>query len=191
MARALGNKWVSSMALAQLGIAEVRAQGDYERAAALLEESLSLARETGDKWRIAYSLRGVGIVALHQGDYGRAAASYTESLALCKELGERWVTEECLDGLAGVACGQARHKQAAQLFGAAETLRETLGRQPVWAEQADHDQRVASTRDALGDPVFAAAWAEGRAMTLEQAIEYALKVEEGDAAVTHSPHLEK
>ncbi len=179
MARALGNKWVTSMALAQLGMTAVRVQRDYERAAALLGESLSLARETGDKWRIAYSLRGAGIVALHQGDHGRAAAFYTESLALCRELGERWVTEECLDGLAGVACAQGRHEQAARLFGAAETLRETLGRQPLWEDQADHDQRVASTRDALGDVVFAAAWAEGRAMTLEQAVEYALAVATG------------
>ena len=138
---------------------------------------VSLARETGDKWRIAYSLRGVGIAALLQGDYARAAAVYTESLALCRELGERWVTEECFFGLAGVACARARYKQAARLLGAAETLREALGRQPASFERAVYDQRMASTRDALGDAVFAAACAEGRAMTLEQAIEYALAAE--------------
>ena len=42
-----------------------------------------------------------------------------------------------------------------------------------------------------GTFAFAGAFAEGRAMTLEQAIEYALRVGEGDAVVTHSPHLEK
>jgi hypothetical protein len=52
---------------------------------------------------------------------------------------------------------------------------------------------VASIRAMVDNPTFEAAWAEGRAMTLEQAIEYALKVGEGDAAVTRarSPHLEK
>jgi hypothetical protein len=41
-------------------------------------------------------------------------------------------------------------------------------------DEAVHGRRVSRARELLGEPTFAAAWAEGRAMTLEQAIAYAL-----------------
>jgi DNA-binding NarL/FixJ family response regulator len=62
------------------------------------------------------------------------------------------------------------------LFGAAETLREAIGVALLPAERADHDRAVAAARAGAGEVAFAAAWAEGRRMTLEQAAEYALAI---------------
>jgi non-specific serine/threonine protein kinase len=104
---------------------------------------------------------------------------YRQSLAPQKEIGDKLGLVQCLEGLAGVACAQGDYEKGVRLFGAAEGLRETLAVHRAPSDQADHDQRVASARAALGDAVFAAALAEGRAMTLEQAIEYALAVEPG------------
>jgi hypothetical protein len=73
-----------------------------------------------------------------------------------------------------VALSNGDYEQAGRLFGATETLRAALGLRREAVEQAHHDQRVAATRAALAKESFDAAWAEGRAMTLEQAIEYAL-----------------
>jgi hypothetical protein len=84
------------------------------------------------------------------------------------------VTEECIDGLAQLACAKGNYSQAARLFGMAEALRTALGLRRDPPEQAHHDQSLASTRAALGDATLAARWAEGEALTLEQAIEYAL-----------------
>jgi hypothetical protein len=78
------------------------------------------------------------------------------------------------EGLAGAAAGRGHYERAARLIGAAEASREALGRDRSAFEQSAHDRRVASTLAGLGGTAFAAAWAEGRAMTLEQAIEYAL-----------------
>ena len=76
--------------------------------------------------------------------------------------------------MARVASATGRCERAARLFGAAELLRETLGHHFAPPVQADHDKYVASARAGLEERAFAAAWAGGRAMTLEQAIEYAL-----------------
>lgn len=173
LSRERGDTWLVSMGLSHLGRVEWH-QGQYAKAAALFEEGLTLARRAGDKWLIAYALRNLGHVALKLEDPQRAMQFYAEGLALCRSVGDRWVTEECLEGLAGAACAQGHYEEAARLFGAAEALHEILHSHHAAPYQADIDRRIATTRARLGDPDFAAALAAGRAMTLVQAIEYAL-----------------
>jgi hypothetical protein len=60
------------------------------------------------------------------------------------------------------------------LFGAAEALSAISSFRRENPEQAFYERHQATTQAVLGDAAFAAAWAEGQAMTLEQAIEYAL-----------------
>jgi predicted ATPase/DNA-binding CsgD family transcriptional regulator/class 3 adenylate cyclase len=174
LSRDLGDKWLMSMSLAQLGGLVATAKPDHLRAAALLTESLTLSTEVGDKYRIAFALRGLGTVALRRGDLEEAAAYYRNSLALSREVNEGWVIQECLVGIAGVACALGYCGRAARLFGAAEALGETLGLHRLAADEMDRERRVAAARAALGDEAFQAAWAEGRTMPLEQAIEIAM-----------------
>jgi tetratricopeptide (TPR) repeat protein len=171
LSRELGLTEMLAWNTAQLGHI-ARNSGDYERAAALYEESLAFARQFGDKYIIAYALRNMGVLALHTRNHARAAALLIESLGLCHA--PNWVAEECLIGMAQIACIDGHYVRAARLFGAGDALREALGIRRLALMQARHDEVVAATRTPLGDAVFAAAWAEGRAMTLEQAIEYAL-----------------
>jgi hypothetical protein len=79
-----------------------------------------------------------------------------------------------------VAAAQGQAHLAACLGGYTEALREALGVPLLLERWACHDQAVAAMRAALGEEVFAAAWAEGRALPLEQAIVLAL---EGHAEV--------
>ncbi len=173
VARDFGDEWLLGLALSMLGNVQ-RNRGDYGRAAALHKEGVALIREVGDKWLTGYSLHGLGAVALHEGDHRRAAAIFKEALFALRELGDRSVTGECLEGLAGVACAEGDYERAARLFGAGEVLRKAVGQDLLTADQAHRDESVAATQASLGDTAFAAAWLEGRAMTLEQAIEYAL-----------------
>jgi len=187
-ARRLNDKPLIAQFLSNRGVSAV-ITGDYDRAAASFDEGLTVSREAvnaGGALRLyqhenarTFWLRGHGLIALRRHDDERAEALYREGLALCKTFGKgrHWMGEECLEGLAGAATGQGDFVRGTRLFAAAETLRETLGRVRLPPFQADHEQRVASTRAALGEAAFAAAWAEGRAMTLEQAIEYALAPE--------------
>ncbi|HET9224487.1 MAG TPA: hypothetical protein VFO07_18385, partial [Roseiflexaceae bacterium] len=69
-----------------------------------------------------------------------------------------------------------RPELAARLLGAADALLLALGQPRDWIDSSDHDRVVAATRAQLGEEAFATAWEAGRAMTLEQAIEEALKL---------------
>ena len=65
-------------------------------------------------------------------------------------------------------------ERAARLLGAVHRLQETLNLSLIDLHRAEYDNSMAATRSALGDAAFEAAWAEGYAMTTEQAVEYAL-----------------
>lgn len=173
LGRELGQKVIISQALAQFGHL-ARRSGDYRKAASFFEDSLAMSREAGNTRLIAYVLRSMGMMALRQEDYAAANAFYSESLRLCQEVRDRWVIEECLEGLAAVTSALGNDRQAARLFGAAEALHYLLGRRRLPSDQTAYDERVGSTRARLGNSAFAVAWAEGRAMTLQQAMESAL-----------------
>ena len=124
---------------------------------------------------MASPLSNLGLVAYHQGDYAGARALYRESLVIFCDLRDRWGIALSLEGLAYVASAQARPVQAARLWGAAERLREEIGCPLPPSERSRYDSQLAATRAAIDDDVaFDLAWKEGRAMTLEQAIEYEL-----------------
>src|SRR5205807_9482260 len=112
----------------------------------------------------------LGMVAHRHGDLGPARALLDESLALFRELGHKLEIARDVEGLAAVAVAQAQCERAARLFGAAEGLREAMGAPLPPADRAEHDRSVAAVRAALVEEAFAAAWAAGRAMPLEEAI---------------------
>jgi hypothetical protein len=140
----------------------------------LHKEALALIEDTADPAIVSYTLRCLGFTALRQGDYQRAAEVFMEGLRLSREPGFRTTVFECLRGLGGVCSGFKLDDRAVRLFGAAEALREAIGQLPTPQDQADYDGRLGTTRSRLGVVAFEAAWAEGLAMTLDQATEYAL-----------------
>ncbi len=171
--RKLEDKWSMAVVLGQMG-AVTRRKGDYAQDVVRCEESLAMFRTVGDKWGIAYSLRLTGHAVRLQGDLERAEGLYRESLALFGETRDQWIATECMEGLALAASAQGRSERAARLFGGAEAARETFGITMPRPEVGDQEQFWASIRERPEGTAFAAAYAEGRAMTLEQAIEYAL-----------------
>jgi hypothetical protein len=123
---------------------------------------------------MAWSLQNLGNVARAQGDQGRAAARYRESLTLFQELGGQEGMAGCLEGLAGIGWEQEDAPRAARLFGAAEAVRDRLDVPLPPSQHAAHDRSVRTLRAQLGEEAFAAAWAAGRALSLEAAIAEAL-----------------
>ena len=109
-----------------------------------------------------------------RGNHAESAALWREDLVVSSEIGHRWITLRALAELAGAACLAGAHERAARLFGAAASppRGERLREMPRW--RAINERDASAARASLGDEAFAAAWAEGRAMTLEQAVAYAL-----------------
>jgi tetratricopeptide (TPR) repeat protein len=184
LAQQVGVPRVIMIGLGQLGRLAL-ARGEYAQAVMLLEQSLTLAREAEDRTMAAFALRALGMAACRQGAFERAAALHREALGLYQDRNDRWGIIECLEGLAATTCGQGtqsqREAEAAQpctrtvrLLGAAAALRAIAG-VPISPVDREDVGRVTSTaRGALGEALFAAEWAAGQAMPLEQAIAYAL-----------------
>src|SRR5262249_32647730 len=141
-------------------------------------EHLAISGESGDRSGIAVSLTNLGNVAKGQGDYAAARTLFEQSLAIQRELGEKRSIAIVLEALASVNVRDNKPEPAPRLWAATAQLREEIGSPRTPKEQAEYDRDVAAAHRALGEAAFSAAWEEGRAMTLEQAIEYAL-AEEG------------
>ncbi|MBI3460793.1 tetratricopeptide repeat protein, partial [Candidatus Acetothermia bacterium] len=184
--RELGDKLGIAVSLSGLGDMAM-AQSDYSAAQSLHEQSLAITRELGDKQNMATSLNNLGYVAIAQGDYAAAQRFCEEGLSLRQEIGDKWGLAYSFEGIAKMACMQQAHvERAARLFGAAEALRQVICSPLLPSERISYgyDHDVATLRTALGEEAFAKAWAEGRAMTLDQVIAYALG--ESEKSGSHS-----
>src|SRR5712691_7809549 len=124
----------------------------------------------GHRHGTAESLAVLGKVLAAEGDYATARRLYEESLLLSGALGEQWMISACLVGLGEVVAAQQKLAWAAQIWAAAEALRDALGVPIPPVELADYERSLSAARVHLGERAFTAAWAQGRAMTPEQAL---------------------
>jgi tetratricopeptide (TPR) repeat protein len=159
--------------LAHLGY-EFLLRGDHERAATLNERAAALLRNQGYKGGLQFALNNLGWVALVRGDRERAEALYGESLLLCRKLGDRLTASESIEALACATGIQGEAQRAARLLGAAEALREAVAFRQAPRGRALREPHLKAARAQADKEAWEAAWAMGRAMTMEQAIEYVL-----------------
>jgi tetratricopeptide (TPR) repeat protein len=165
-----------SMGFELSGLGEVALRlGDYARATQLMQESLELRRQLGNKWGVGVSLGMLGWVAMRERDWDRAIARLGESLEVRQEIGDKGGCAWCLERLAGVAMMQGQPERAVHLFGSAAALRSSIGSVIDPVDQANYKKNLNSLRAKLGGEEYKAAWDEGRALTLEQAVAYALE----------------
>ncbi len=145
------------------------------RATQLVEESLELRRQLGNKWGIGVSLGILGWVAMREEKWDRATARLGESLEVRREIGDQSGCAWCLERLAAVAMAQGQTEKAARLFGAGAALRASIRSVIDPADQPAYDSKISSLRRGLGKERFTAVWEEGGALTLEDAVAYALE----------------
>jgi non-specific serine/threonine protein kinase len=168
--------------LIRLGVV-VYSGGDLGRAEKLTEEGVALLRELGAVGaQAAIGLCNLGWIVLLQDDPGRAADLYEESLALAGHTGMNGLILSVVEGCACVAGARSEGERAAQLWGAAQALHEgkSIPRDTDWLAEAE--ARIAALRSGLGEKAWEAAFAKGKAMGLDEAVEYALS--EGEPAAT-------
>jgi hypothetical protein len=153
------------------------AEGDFACAERLLDESEQLLRAAGSLWNLTVSLNIRATATAMRGDPARTLALLPESLVLGLRLRDTQALVYNLEVLASALVMLGEEPGAARLFGAAEAMRErtgaTIGITPFRKLRERH---LAALHMQLDADELAAAWAEGRAMTFEQAVEYALGV---------------
>jgi predicted ATPase len=174
LSRELGGAELLGAFLSSLGY-EYLLEGDYERATALNEEAVELWRKRRRRGNLQYALDNLGWAMLRQGKHEKARALHEESLALCRDLGDEIIASESLEGLACYAEAKGERERATRLFGAAEALREAVGYHQTPRERALREPYLAAAHSRLERATWTRAWEQGRSMSFEEAIAYALE----------------
>ncbi len=133
-----------------------------------------MQRQLGDRFELAYGLIVQGQIAAAEGQYSRARTALGESLLVRHELGDRSGVAESMESLAALDAAERQLELAVRLGAAAAALRERIGAPLTPQGQVVLDQWLVPTRKMLGAEATTRAWASGRAMSGEAAVQLAL-----------------
>jgi tetratricopeptide (TPR) repeat protein len=172
--REAGSRWMLGMILFGYGSFAMM-QGYYEEARSHFEESLDLFTELRDRHRIAMIHSEFAHLDRRQGHFAQAKLHYRETILKWHQIGHRAAVAHQLECFAFIAKAEEEDQRAAKLFGAAEILRENPNLPMNPMEQVEYEREVSDLRANMDEATFARAWAEGRALTMEQAIAFALE----------------
>jgi hypothetical protein len=147
-----------------------------EQSRTLLEESLTLTRRSGNQALIGLTLFNLGSLARVEGDVRKGEALVKESVVAFRESGNRAnpLAAICFCGVLAIKRGS--YRRGARLLGAVDPRYARLW----WLLPDDrraYEESLSAARASLGDDDFSAAWTEGKALTLEQAVAFALSEE--------------
>ena len=143
--------------------------GDLAAARRCADDAVSTA--TG--WWVIDALTARARVAIAQGEPDQAEPDAHDALARAAELGAYLFIPDILECLGALAGQDGSHRAAARLFGAAEAIRQQMGAVRFKVYDAGYEASVTALRDALGENDFDSSWAEGAALSTEEAIAYA------------------
>jgi non-specific serine/threonine protein kinase len=172
IAKSLGDAETIAMGFLDLGLAN-RNLGDHIQAKTLFEECFGWFRASSNQFGIAFCFYHFGCLALLEGDSQQAKNFFEQELALARTTGPLWLGSQALFGLAGVAAASGQAGRAARLFGAAEARLEAAASYIDAADGLFNERTINSAVAQLGEDAFAEAYAEGHALTFEQAADYA------------------
>jgi tetratricopeptide (TPR) repeat protein len=177
----LEDKGRCSRTLRQLSMLTL-AQGHFAEAEDLLTQALKLGRQVANTRDYVLTLDAIGRLAQKQGNYKRAYNLLSESIVLGTELEHQDSVAYSLEAFASLAVTQGEPDKATTLLSAAvaflpaiEARKLGLNMMYGLTTEDNHDYLVARCRESLDETAFAATWAKGAAMTLDQAVAYALE----------------
>jgi len=177
LARQVGDRLAIARCLWQRANTIFYIRGDVAPSLAALEEAIPIFRESGESFSLAWALHGEGLARLRTGELARARAAFEEQVTLLGEARDPSGVAIALSDLAQLAMAEGDRARAVRLGGASAALRRLTG--------ADLVERVNAVEGRVLDatPADEAPWNEGLAMTLDQAVAYALRREAPAGAV--------
>ena len=152
-------------------------QGDLTMSLALHEESLAVFRRLGDKYFENTALRFIGIIEVKQNNLKHGGEALQEALLLAHEIDSKYEMAAAISHIGDAALAEDNPVLAVHLNWAARNIFDSIG---VWQQEdeAEFQKELTGCRTHLSEPEFEEAVEEGRAMTMEQAIAYALEGKE-------------
>jgi tetratricopeptide (TPR) repeat protein len=151
-----------------------RLSGDYEQARAMYEACLATCRKTGEITRQIMQSHNLAYIAYRQGDFARARDLNKSCLEQMVEIGWKHGSIDTLWNLAGPLTWLGQEEKAARLLGASAALLVEMGVVPHPSDIHELALYTADVRARLDETAFETMYAEGGAMTLPQAVDYAL-----------------
>jgi predicted ATPase/class 3 adenylate cyclase len=171
-ANRVGDAWNGAIALNNLGDLALNS-GEWERVIVLCGQSSEIRRDLGDRWGSALALGNVAQAEIQLGRFEDASRSLRTALHDSLEVGANMVVAGCLDVAARLASARGRAAEAARLLGASDRAYEELGTVREAFEEDQSDAASATSQSVLGERAFASEFEQGRAMSLEEAAEFA------------------
>jgi tetratricopeptide (TPR) repeat protein len=150
-------------------------RGDYEQAYAVLQEALAGALETGNRMSQLWLRVRLGYVALSAGTVLEAHDLFAETLQDFHKDGYTIGAIFALEGMATLLIASGKPEKAARLIGCADATREKIPDRRPWIEEADMYRNMAAILSKIGPSGFEVTYDEGRSMTLDEAVAYALE----------------
>jgi tetratricopeptide (TPR) repeat protein len=177
-----GDRDTYSLALAVglLGFA-LAGNGENEEARQSFEQSLEMCRAHGFSRAEAEILLGLAELT-RTASPSKALEYYRESIELARTMGYVGLVADCLRGIATIALASGDAREAATLLSVFAALYERIGAILSPGEKEKLDAEIAQAREALGNEAFGAAWAEGGALRVDQAVDLSLTVAGPQAA---------
>jgi predicted ATPase/class 3 adenylate cyclase len=145
---------------------------DRGPAATLVEESIAIARELDDRFQLGWALFTRGLIAMQAADHALARASYEEAIKIFRETEDLTGYVIVLDGFAALAWATGDRDVAMRISGAASALQDVAG---IGLAQINRELAQFFPEEMLRETELAAAHAAGKAMTVDEAIELALR----------------
>jgi predicted ATPase len=183
--RADGMKPNLALSLMRLGYSEALA-GDFERAASRLDESIVLFDELGTTTWTPVAHRYLGLLALLRGRIDEADSLLRTSLMEGREQAPQFDLPHWIEELAAVAAAKGDAVRAATLWGATDALFEMLGLTTLEENRQVRELFRNEVGRSLDSDAQAEAMAQGHAMTLQQAVAYALSEKSGQRSTSPS-----
>jgi non-specific serine/threonine protein kinase len=151
-------------------------RGDAAEALAWNQKVHALAESHGESMYRSRALLGIGLDSLLKSDRHHATNVFKQGLGLAQQLDDRKTAATYLEALAWVAAADGKPARAVALMGAAETVGRAVGNYvflfpnlPVFHEECDR-----RARNALDAEAYDAAREEGRSLSFDDAVAYAL-----------------
>ena len=150
-------------------------RGDYKAARTYFQESARAYEEIGASFNVILEKSNLAHLERQTGNYSQALEYYRETISAFRDVGQTGAIAHQLECFGFIALDQHEHERALRLFAAASALREKSNTPMTPDEQTYFDKQLASLRENLDLMTFDSIWSKGRAMRMEQAIEFAVE----------------
>ena len=164
--------WLLATALLNLGMAA--SQVADPRTEDVLAEARGWYVRLGDRHYEARTLVYAGHHALRSGNIDGAAARFREALMMFWELEDLWGTTEAIEGFAATAGALGSLTRAGMLSGAADSLRERINAKQFAADRRLVEKMLDGVRAGASPAVWRSSFDRGRALSVEDAVTFAL-----------------